>query len=56
MGDPGRGKDGVTATIARPEYQELFVALRARRVAGLRPAPREGVVLDDLGGQCGRPR
>jgi hypothetical protein len=29
MGDPGRGEDGVTATIARPEYQELFAALRA---------------------------
>ena len=29
MGDPGRGEDGVIATIARPEYQELFAALRA---------------------------
>jgi Calcineurin-like phosphoesterase len=33
MGDPGRGEDGVTATIARPEYQELFAALRAFAVA-----------------------
>jgi UDP-2,3-diacylglucosamine pyrophosphatase LpxH len=29
MGDSGRGEDGVIATIARPEYQELFAALRA---------------------------
>src|SRR5262249_35324967 len=29
MGDPGDGAEGVTATIARPEYQELFAALRA---------------------------
>src|SRR5262245_40297150 len=27
MGDLGHGADGVTATIARPEYQELFAAL-----------------------------
>jgi len=33
MGDPGHGADGVTATIARPEYQELFAALRAFAVA-----------------------
>ncbi len=29
MGDPSHGEQGVTATIARPEYQELFAALRA---------------------------
>jgi UDP-2,3-diacylglucosamine pyrophosphatase LpxH len=29
MGDVGRGEDLVAATIARPEYQELFAALRA---------------------------
>jgi UDP-2,3-diacylglucosamine pyrophosphatase LpxH len=29
MGDVGRGEDLVAATISRPEYQELFAALRA---------------------------
>ena len=29
MGDAGRGEDLVAATIARPEYRELFAALRA---------------------------
>jgi len=28
MGDPGRSEERVTATIARPDYQELFAALR----------------------------
>jgi len=29
MGDVGRGEDQVAATIVRPEYQQLFAALRA---------------------------
>jgi len=29
MGDPGHGEERVTATIARPDYQELFAALRS---------------------------
>lgn len=29
MGDPGRGEERVTATIARPDYQVLFAALRS---------------------------
>jgi UDP-2,3-diacylglucosamine pyrophosphatase LpxH len=29
MGDPGAGEDLVAATLARPEYRELFAALRA---------------------------
>ena len=29
MGDPGQGEERVTATIARPEYEELFAALRS---------------------------
>ena len=29
MGDPGRGEDLVAATLARPEYRELFATLRA---------------------------
>jgi hypothetical protein len=29
IGDPGRGEDPAAATIARPEYRELFAALRA---------------------------
>src|SRR5262245_61441135 len=29
MGDPGQGEERVTATIARPDYQELFAALRS---------------------------
>jgi UDP-2,3-diacylglucosamine pyrophosphatase LpxH len=29
MGDPGRGEDMVAATLARPEYRELFATLQA---------------------------
>jgi UDP-2,3-diacylglucosamine pyrophosphatase LpxH len=29
MGDPGRGEDLVAATLARPEYRDLFASLRA---------------------------
>jgi hypothetical protein len=45
MEDPGRGEDGVTATIARPEYQELFAALGAFAVAPERPPPLAGTIL-----------
>jgi UDP-2,3-diacylglucosamine pyrophosphatase LpxH len=33
MGDPGHGEERVTATIARPDYQELFAVLRSFRQA-----------------------
>jgi len=33
MGDPGHGEEGVATTIARPDYQDLFSALRSFRQA-----------------------